>query len=184
MSLPREWRLRLPAWVPEIVASHPGPHDDGSAMSLAVALAAEGAARGAGGPVGAVVLDREGGLVAAGPNLVFADGASLAHAEMVALTLAQQALGTPDLSGAGLTLVSSAEPCAMCLGALPWSGIGRLVCGARDADVRVVGFDEGAKPPGWVEALTTRGIAVTRDVGREAAARVLREYAETGGRLY
>lgn len=186
MTPPRDWRLRLPDWAVEIVAARPDPHDEASAMALAIALARTAAAHEDGGPFGAAVIDPTGGrLVAAGPNLVFAGGASLAHAEMVALTLAQRALGTPDLSEAGaLTLVSSAEPCAMCLGALPWSGIRRLVCGARDADVRTVGFDEGSKPAGWVEALEARGIGVVRDVRRDEAAAALREYAAGGGRIY
>lgn len=206
MSLPRDWTLHLPDWAAGIVATHAGPrgdvappdraqrssdarpepHDEDSAMALAIELARAAAAHEDGGPFGAAVIDpADGRLVAAGPNLVFAGGASLAHAEMVALTLAQRALATPDLSESGeLTLVSSAEPCAMCLGALPWSGVRRLVCGARDADVRAVGFDEGSKPAGWVEALEARGIGVVRDVRREEAVKALRTYVAGGGRLY
>ena len=40
-------------------------------------------------------------------------------------------------------MVASTQPCAMCLGATPWSGIRRLVCGARDEDAEEIGFDEG-----------------------------------------
>lgn len=184
MTLPRDWDLHLPDWAADTIAGHPGPYDDESAMALAIALGRAGAGHGAGGPFGATVLDGRR-LVSAGANLVFASGASMAHAEMVALALAQRALGAPDLSRFGdLTLVSSAEPCAMCQGALPWSGIRRVVIGARDTDVRAVGFDEGAKPARWVEALEARGIAVTRDVLRDEAARALAEYAEGGGAIY
>jgi tRNA(Arg) A34 adenosine deaminase TadA len=72
----------------------------------------------------------------------------------------------------------------MCLGATPWSGVRHLVCAARDEDAERVGFDEGAKPAGWVPALERRGITVERDVLREEAASVLREYAESGGEIY
>jgi hypothetical protein len=47
-----------------------------------------------------------------------------------------------------------------------------------------LGFDEGEKPLQWVPALERRGIAVVRDVLREEAASVLREYAESGGEIY
>jgi tRNA(Arg) A34 adenosine deaminase TadA len=72
----------------------------------------------------------------------------------------------------------------MCLGALPWSGVARVVCGARDADARAVGFDEGDKPADWVEALQARGIEVLVDVEREAAAALLRDYVARGGLVY
>lgn len=72
----------------------------------------------------------------------------------------------------------------MCLGAVMWSGVRRLVCGARGADAEAVGFDEGAKPAAWPEALERRGILVLRDVCREQAAAVLRDYHASGGIIY
>ncbi len=72
----------------------------------------------------------------------------------------------------------------MCLGATPWSGVRHLVCAARDEDAERVGFDEGAKPAEWVPTLERRGITVQRDVLRDEAASVLREYAESGGEIY
>jgi hypothetical protein len=58
------------------------------------------------------------------------------------------------------------------------------VCGARDADAREIGFDEGPKPPDWIAALEERGIAVVRDVLREEARSVLSLYRDSGGALY
>jgi tRNA(Arg) A34 adenosine deaminase TadA len=72
----------------------------------------------------------------------------------------------------------------MCLGAVPWSGVVRLVCGARDEDARAIGFDEGDKPTDWPDLLRRRGIEVLRDVRRTQAAAVLRAYVEQGGELY
>ena len=72
----------------------------------------------------------------------------------------------------------------MCLGAVPWSGVRSLVCGARDEDARSIGFDEGDKPGDWVASLSGRGIRVQRDVCRAAAAGVLRDYIASGGKLY
>lgn len=140
-----------------------------------------------GGPFGAAIFSPSGTLVAAGVNLVESGHCSLLHAELVAIALAQQALGRYDLSAGGqeiYQLVSSTEPCAMCLGAIPWAGIGHLVCGARDEDARAIGFDEGAKPDHWPSALAQRGIQVEQDVLRPQAIALLQGYLQQGGRRY
>ena len=72
----------------------------------------------------------------------------------------------------------------MCLGALPWSGIRSLVCGARDEDARSIGFDEGEKPVQWIEALENRSIKVTRDILRDTAKAILKQYVDEGGIIY
>lgn len=125
--------------------------------------------------------------MAPGVNLVVPLGCAVAHAEVMAIVIAQPLMGTHYLDGAGLPpceLVTSTEPCAMCLGALAWAGIRGLVCGARDEDARAVGFDEGDKPADWARLLERRGIGVTRDVRRDEAAAVLRQYVANGGRIY
>ena len=141
-----------------------------------------------GGPFAAAVFDMsDGSLLSAGVNLVLSGGCSLLHAEIVALTLAQKKAGHYDLSSAGLppfALVTSTEPCAMCLGAVTWSGIRKLVCGARGADAEKSGFDEGEKPYRWAEALERRGVSVQRDICREQAAAVLCDYRAAGGPIY
>ncbi|MEO1366955.1 MAG: nucleoside deaminase, partial [Acidobacteriota bacterium] len=132
------------------------------------------------------VFDAEGRVIAPGVNLVVPAGASIAHAEVVALAIAQQVVGDYDL-GRGerdLHLFTSTEPCAQCFGAVPWSGVKRLVCGAATEDAEAIGFDEGPKPERWREALETRGIAVTCGVLRRDAADVLRAYADGGGPIY
>lgn len=157
-------------------------------MGLAIRLANENVVRGTGGPFGAAVFDLDSGtLLSAGVNIVVPARCSVAHAEILAIALAQQARGTHDLGSADGSLVQlavSAEPCAMCLGALPWSGIRSLACGAREADVRAIGFDEGPKVADWVEALHVRGIEVLRDVRRGEATGVLEAYRAAGGRVY
>jgi tRNA(Arg) A34 adenosine deaminase TadA len=106
---------------------------------------------------------------------------------MVAIALAQKGLDRYDLSDSGkenFELAASTEPCAMCFGAVPWSGVKQLLCGARDEDARSVGFDEGAKLSEWPEALKERGITVARDIERQAAVNVLNEYAKQQGTIY
>jgi tRNA(Arg) A34 adenosine deaminase TadA len=180
--------LRLPRWVAGFVEARLGGRRLREAelrMELAIALARENARRGSGGPFGAAVFERDTGrLVAVGVNAVVASGLSLAHAEMLALSFAQRARGRFDLGDPSLPtheLVTSSEPCAMCFGAIPWSGVRQLVCGARASDAEAIGFDEGPKPARWAQALERRGIAVVRDIRRAEARAVLREYA---GPLY
>jgi tRNA(Arg) A34 adenosine deaminase TadA len=179
--------LELPAWVEELDLDREYPTQE-ERMRLVVELSRLNVERGTGGPFGAAVFDLSTNrLVAPGMNLVVPSSCSVAHAEMVAIMIAQQVVGDFDLGGDGkpaYELLASTEPCAMCFGATPWSGVRRLVCGARDEDARAVGFDEGAKLSEWALALEERGIAVERDVLREEAAAVLRHYAESGGRIY
>ena len=180
-------KLELPGWVEELDRDREYP-TVGDRMRLAVELARLNVERGTGGPFGAAVFDLSTNrLVAPGMNLVVPLSCSVAHAEMVAIMVAQRVVGDFDLGGEGkpaYELVASTEPCAMCFGATPWSGVRRLVCGARDEDARTVGFDEGAKLPDWQAALEERGISVERDVLREEAAAVLRHYAQSGGMIY
>lgn len=181
--------FELPGWVEELVGDpERGYPTEEDRMRLAVELSRLNVEHGTGGPFGSAVFDLETKrLVAPGVNLVTTAGCSIAHAEMVAIMFAQRSIGSFDLGGSGQTvreLVASTEPCAMCFGATPWSGVRRLVCGARDEDARAIGFDEGPKLPEWKSALEERGIEVSRDVCREEAAAVLRYYAKSGGAIY
>jgi tRNA(adenine34) deaminase len=101
---------------------------DDEYMHLAIEQARAAAKRGE-VPVGAVVVSNER-VVAASGNRTIADCDPTAHAEMVALRAAAQALGNYRLSGADLYV--TLEPCAMCAGALVQARIRRLVYGADD----------------------------------------------------
>jgi tRNA(Arg) A34 adenosine deaminase TadA len=154
-------------------------------MRLVIELSRSNVDHGTGGPFGAGIFDLSTNrLVAPGVNLVATTNLSTAHAEMVAVMISQQVVGHFDLGGEGLPsyeLVASTEPC---FGAIPWSGVRRLVCGAREEDACGIGFDEGPKISDWVAALEQRGISVARDVCRDEAAAVLRYYVESGGMIY
>lgn len=176
--------LSLPAWLDEVNAASRQFGDDEAAMAFAVALSRRNVEDG-GGPFAALVLSPTGEMVAAGVNRVVPSRASILHAEMLALLLAQQRLQTHDLATAGRhTLVTTCAPCAMCLGAIPWSGIARVVCGARGEDAEQVGFDEGDKPPRWQDHLQARAILLREDVCRTDAVQVLEFYRQAGRPLY
>ena len=98
------------------------------AMRIAIEQAA--AAQGADVPVGAVVLDAAGAVIASARNRREADADPTAHAEIVAIRAAARALGSWRL--AGCTLVVTLEPCVMCAGAVAAARLGRLVYGAAD----------------------------------------------------
>ncbi|MBS1157687.1 MAG: cumB [Proteobacteria bacterium] len=77
-------------------------------------------------PFAAIVVDAAGQIVAeAGNDSLPPDGDPTRHAELLAAALAARKLSPPQLAAA--TLYSSAEPCAMCAGAIYWCGIGRVV---------------------------------------------------------
>ncbi len=180
--------LNLPSWVEDVVGDAARSFATAEQrMTLAIALAQRSCDEG-GGPFGAAVFESESGrLVAPGVNLVVPASCSAAHAEVVALSIAQKVLGNFDLGAAPLPaheLVTSTEPCAQCFGAILWSGVRRLVCGARGEDASEIGFDEGPKPANWVAELERRDISVCRDLMRQHAAEVLRDYSRRGLPIY
>lgn len=100
-----------------------------SAMEAALAEARDAAARGE-VPIGAVVTDAQGAVLAAAGNEVEARADPSAHAEMLALRAAAARLGDKHL--AGCTLTVTLEPCAMCAQAASLFRVGRVVFGAYD----------------------------------------------------
>jgi tRNA(Arg) A34 adenosine deaminase TadA len=99
-------------------------------MRLALAEAQAAALRGE-APVGAVIIDPDSGaLVARAGNAPISGHDPTAHAEILAIRAAAQAVGNYRLTG--LTLLVTLEPCAMCAGAISHARIGRLVFGASD----------------------------------------------------
>lgn len=188
MSAFPEVTLRLPDWVDEVAQPGSVYPTTGERMAFVIELSRRNVSEGTGGPFGAAVFEIESGrLLAPGVNMVVPSSTAVAHAEIVAVALAGVAAGGFDLGRDDLpatVLVASTEPCAMCFGAVPWSGVRRLVCGARDEDAREVGFDEGPKMIDWQSALQSRGIEVILDVSRAQAVAVLRDYAASGGMIY
>jgi tRNA(adenine34) deaminase len=106
------------------------------AMRAALAEA-EAASAGTDVPVGAVILDPGGAIVARGRNRREVDHDPTAHAEIVAIRAAAAAVGDWRLTG--MTLVVTLEPCTMCAGAIVDSRLSRLVYGAPDPRAGAVG---------------------------------------------
>jgi tRNA(Arg) A34 adenosine deaminase TadA len=183
-TVPTSFGAQLPDWVTEEITDvDPVLPDVEDRMRLVHRLADRNHREGTGGPFAAAVADTATGKVLSiGVNLVLATNLSSMHAEIVALSLAQARLKAWDLGGPGSTLtelVVNWRPCAMCYGAVLWSGIERLViAGEGDELEHLTGFDEGPMRADWKEQLTRRGIDVRTDVLREQALAVFRAYGQ------
>lgn len=181
--------LLLPPWTSEYSEFDSGSlHSDHDRMQFTIELARKNTRYRTGGPFGAAVFERHSGnLVSIGVNLVIRSCCSHAHAEMVAIAAAQNKINSYTLNRSGYPqyeLVTSCEPCAMCFGAIIWSGITRLVCGASSVDATAAGFDEGPKLANWIEELEKRGIDVVTGVCKNDAKMVFQHYLDSGGVIY
>ena len=177
-----------PAWVVDVVAWDAPYRTDEERMRLAIALSRENVEHDTGGPFGAAIFERESGrLVAVGMNSVVRLHNCTLHGEMVAFMMAQRRLGSFTLKAAHLPaheLVTSCEPCAMCLGATLWSGVQRVVFGATREDAARLEFDEGPVFPESYQYLEARGIEIVRSPLRDEAAAVLERYRARNGAIY
>ncbi len=180
--------LSYPDWTAGLVDWNRTYVGDEDKMRLAIALARANVEHDTGGPFGAAIFERDSGrLVSIGMNSVLRSNNSSLHAEMVAFMTAQHRLGSFTLSGSGLPvheLVTSCEPCAMCLGATLWSGVKRVVYGAMREDATRLKFEEGPVFPESYEYLQQRGIVIVRGVLRAEAREAIELYRRKNGKIY
>jgi tRNA(Arg) A34 adenosine deaminase TadA len=179
--------ISMPDWIDEVVDWNGVCTKDEDKMRVAIELATANVRRKTGGPFGAAIFDaRTHRLVSVGVNSVVRLNNSVAHAEMMAIMVAEQRVGAYSLHGPDRdhVLATSCDPCAMCLGAVLWSGIRRVVSGAGRDDALAIDFDEGPVFPESYAYLESRGISIARGVLRDEAAAVLKLYREHGGPIY
>lgn len=112
--------------------------DEQKWLTEAVRLATDNVA-GGGGPFGALVV-RDGEILATGTNQVTPNLDPTAHAEVVAIRAACQKIG--DFKLAGCVLVSSCEPCPLCLSAALWARVDSVIYAADRDDAAKAGFDD------------------------------------------
>ena len=106
-------------------------------MHRAIALSLEMMRSGRGGPFGAVIV-KDDKIIAEGFNQVTSTNAPTAHAEVVAVRLACQALKSFDLTGC--EIYTSCEPCPMCLSAIYWARLSRIYYANDRHDAAKIGF--------------------------------------------
>lgn len=134
-------------------------------MRRALDLARARMAAGSGGPFGAVIV-KEDRIIAEGWNQVTSARDPTAHAEIVAIRAAAQAL--QDFSLAGCDIYASCEPCPMCLAAIYWARLARIYYANSRADAARIGFDD---------ALIYREVALPPEERRIPMIRLLEEEA-------
>jgi len=189
MKASHAFTIELPDWCRTLADDLPDRLPESTdRMRLAIDLSRRNVQAGTGGPFGAVISSIDDGrLIAIGVNRVEPATCSSAHAEIVALSLAQATASNwnlADMEAAPVELATSCEPCAMCLGAIPWSGVQRVICGATKHDAEITGFDEGERTSDWIGVLNRRSIDVQTEILRREAAEVLFEYRRKGARIY
>jgi len=150
--------------------------DESGWMGRAIAKAREGIAAGQ-SPFGAVVV-RGGRLIAEAHNTVWLDGDPTAHAEVNGLRAAARALATIDLGGC--TLYSTCEPCPMCLAAIHWARVDRVVFGATIDDAASAGFRELRVPAADLARMGGSALVVESGLLREACAGLFEEWRRAG----
>lgn len=138
-------------------------------MRVALEAAARAAATGD-VPIGAVVLDAEGAVIAIGHNAREAETDPTAHAEILALRAAGRQVGNWRLTGC--TLVVTLEPCAMCAGAAVLARVDRLVLGTWDPKAGACGSTRDIVR----DSRLPHRLTVTGDVLAEECAAVLRDF--------
>ena len=182
--------LSLPDWINSFLNEYPKiiPEDE-KQMRFVLALTERNIREETGGPFGAAVFERDSGkLVSVGVNVVVQQNCSAAHAEMIALMLAQKELGYFDLGAERFPehrLVTSGKMCAMCLGNVCWSGVSEVLSSAEPEDVeKIAGFDEGPTPPDYNTQLELRGIKIVPELLRSEGRAVLQLYVDLGGKVY
>jgi len=190
MKHPTSVALTLPPWMNALLAkkdlAFPDPEER---MRWVIGLSRRSVEEKSGGPFAAAVFEcGSGRLLGAGVNRVEPLNCSPAHAEVMAFAFAQRRRRTYDLgadAAAPSELVSSSQPCLMCLGATLWAGVTRLTYSASAEDVAgVLGFDEGPLPRDWRGELQRRGITVVGEYLRAEAVEVLELYKRMAGTVY
>ena len=182
--------LELPGWIDTFLSEYPAVISSmETQMSFVLDLTEQNIREKTGGPFGAAVFEQESGkLVSVGVNVVVSQNCSAAHAEMMALMLAQKQVGHYDLGDVRFSahrLVTSGKMCAMCLGNVCWSGIKEVVSSAEPEDVEgITGFDEGPAPPDYNDQLKIRGINIVPELLREQGKEVLQLYVDLNGQVY
>ncbi len=135
-------------------------------MQQAIQLATENVVHGRGGPFGAVIV-KDGAVIATGANQVTASNDPTAHAEVVAIRNACQALGTFLLDGCDV--YTSCEPCPMCLAAIYWAHCRAIYYGNNADDAARAGFDDSFLYEEVRKPLDQRSVSITRMLADEAS---------------
>ncbi len=113
--------------------------EDQKFLQMAIRMAEDNVKENQGGPFGAVIV-KEGQVIGRGINRVIQTNDPTGHAEVTAIRDACNNVGDFRLEGS--VIYSSCEPCPMCLGAIYWARISRIVFASSNMDAAAAGFDD------------------------------------------
>ena len=133
-----------------------------------------------GGPLGAIIIDKNGNIIGNGNNQVVKEKDPTAHAEIVAIREACKKLDTQDLSGC--ILYTSCEPCPMCLSAIIWANIKTIYYGCTKEDAGKIGFRDD-KIYEYIKG-KNNGMLEKIQIDREECIKTFEKYQQMGGIIY
>lgn len=149
-------------------------------MTIAMQKATNGIKNKEGGPFGAVIISKDGDVIAIGNNNVIKKNDPTAHAEIETIRKACEKLGTYDLSD--YVLYTTCEPCPMCLSAIIWSNIKEVYYGCEKKDAAKIGFRDdiiynylnGEK----------KDLIILKQIDRKDCIKIFEEYKKENGIIY
>ena len=156
-----------------------GPEETITFMKEAIRLSIENVESGIGGPFGAVVV-KDGRIIARGTNQVTVLKDPTAHAEVVAIRKACEALNSFQLDGCDI--YCSCEPCPMCLGAIYWARPSRIFFGNSKEDAANIRFDDQFIYEDIMRPITERKL-FTRQLLRDEALQGFKKWSESTDKI-
>ena len=149
-------------------------------MKIAQESAEYGSSHQEGGPFGAVIVDKEGNIIAKGNNMVLKKNDPTAHAEVTVIREACKKLGTYDLSG--YVLYTSCEPCPMCLSAIIWANIKEVYYACTRDDAGEIGFRDDVIYE-YLEG-KKKDLINLKQIDRDECINLFKKYKENGNIIY
>lgn len=149
-------------------------------MKKAIDNARNGILKNEGGPFGAIIIDKEGNIIADGNNKVIIGNDPTAHAEIIAIREACKKLKTYDLSD--YILYTSCEPCPMCLSAIIWANIKEVYYGCTKDDAEKIGFRDDFIYK-YIKG-EIKDVLNMKKLDRDECLKVFEEYEKNKGVIY
>lgn len=164
--------------------------NDEEKMEIAIEISKQNILNNTGGPFGCAIFklseDKQSStLFCVGCNLVTTYNNCILHAEIVAIQVGQKKINNYSFNNSEeFELFTSCEPCAMCLGAILWSGVKRIICGATKKDAEEIGFNEGPVFPQSYVYLENMGLEIKKNILNGKCKEILNLYKNNKGEIY
>ncbi len=150
-------------------------------LALAILSAYDGIEKKEGGPFGACIV-KNNEIITIAHNKVLKNNCAIYHAEMEAIRLASEKLGTWNLKGC--KIYSTTEPCPMCFSAIHWAQIDEVIYGTSISDVKALGFNELTISSEIMKEIGKSPVKIKKDFMREDCLKLLDDWSLTKGQLY